>query len=443
MRTLITACLALASAMAGAQQLQGILADSSMAHRQITLLQAQGAGFMPIDSVRIGGDGHFRFPHPFKATGFYQLALNDSDVVNIVLDAREPLVDLHFSGLPLADHMEVAASADNKRLAEMLHVTRETAAIQASVKQQKALLTYKDTLQLQALDRIGKKAADTQAEFMDELAKDSATSYFARNYAVDRAIGRARGKGPMAVAAAMDFSDPDLMRSTLYDRAIMAFLQNMHAVEEGQFLPASDTLMALAGRNKATEAFMLEHLIDLFATYGPELALQHLIDRYVAPGGADSELPPALRAKVADLMKVSVGRTAPDLELNDGGAQTSLSTTVGGQRYTALFFYSSTCEHCHAQMPALKADYERFHAKGFNVVGIALDADSMEFLHSIRENAIPWKCYSEFKGWGAGAVKLYQVKGTPAFFLLDARMKILAKPRDAEELAELLEKLFR
>lgn len=424
------------------QVVQGQIEEPGVAGKFLMLRQARGAEMIPFDSTRIGEDGTFRFGTPCQATGFYQLAVNDSDAVNIVLDKREPLVDLHFLRLPLEDHMEVVASLENQRMAELQYVTAETNAIQASVKQQRGLLQGGDTLQLRALDRLEYKATETLKEYWDSLAADSAISYFARSFTVNRALDGTRNKGPMAVAAVFDFSDPELMRSTLYDGAVMAFFQNLNIVAESQFMLASDTLMMLAGRHAETKAYMLEHLIDLFSTYGPEMALQYLIDKQIDQIGDLEEMPPRLRDKVEGLMAVSIGRVAPDVELNDHGTIKQLAQIVKANRYTALFFYSSTCDHCHAQMPGLKSDQERFGARGFDVIGIALDADSAEFKRSIEENAIPWKCYSEFNGWGSTPAKLFKVNGTPSFFLLDRHMTIVAKPRDAQGLGEVLEQLY-
>src|SRR5690606_14417432 len=351
------------------------------------------------------------FPSPFSVTGFYQLALNDTDRVNLVLDAREPLVDLRFAGLPLAGDVQVQASEENMRLWEFHYVTQETRAVQAAVAQQKRSMLPTESMLLADLDRIERRAMDTQLQYVAQLMEHAGSSYFARMLRVDQRVQQARGRGPMAVAEACDFSDPEILRSTVYDEAIMAFLQNLNAVNDVQFANAADTLVRLASGNPACRAHMLDQLVDLFATYGPESAFQHVVDRYVAGLAADTAWgEPRVRHKLQALMRVSVGRIAPDVELHDGDAVQHLARLVEAERYTAVFFYSSTCDHCHAQMPTLKDDFLRHRAEGFNVVAIALDVDSMDFLRSIRENRIPWKCYSEFNGWGSKAAQAFQVK---------------------------------
>ncbi|MEO8733806.1 MAG: TlpA disulfide reductase family protein, partial [Flavobacteriales bacterium] len=350
--------------------------------------------------------------------------------------------DLEFDSIPLQDHIHVRTSDENKRLWEYKYISRETQAVASAVYQQELQLDPSDTVQLAALDSLGKRAADRKTHYLNELTARALSSYFSKVIQADAAVVNSSGKGPMAVALAFDFSDPSLMRSSSYDKAVMAFLRNLNAIDEDQFSAAADTLMDLADKNVECHAYMLDHLVDIFSTYGPEAALQHVIDRYVAPAGDSSSIDPALRKKVAALLKVSVGGKGPEERMDDRGTIVPLSNIVKASTYTALFFYSSTCSHCEAQMPTLKTDYEHYRAKGFQVVGIALDADSADFLTSIKENAIPWKCYSHFIGWGEPAAKDYMVKATPTFYLLDPRMLIVAKPTDAEELGKKLKELL-
>lgn len=443
LRTLLfTVLLAAGAAAAKGQLLRGAILQPEAAGRPVYLFQACGDQFQALDTTLVAPNGRFQFDQPFHAAGFYQLAINDSDQVNLVLDPREPLVDLVFPSLPLAAEMEVLSSRQNKELRAMQYMLAQTNAIREAARQNKLGLNPMDTLYLHALDRVVARADSGQQRFLDQLAADAANSFLARTVAVERAVDDARRKGPMAVAYAFDFSSPELLRSKVYDKAVVTFLQNLNAVSEDQFLNASDTLMELASGNAQCRAYMLEHLIDLFATYGPDRAMQHLVDRYVVAAPDTLRMAPELRALVEDLMRVSVGRIAPDIVLNDHGTPLQLGDLVSKGRYTALFFYSSTCEHCHAQMPGLKDLREAYHGKGFDVIGIAFDVDSAQFLASIRDNTIPWKCFSEFNGWGSSAAKAFQVKGTPMIFLVDREMKIVAKPATPVDLAELLRKLL-
>lgn len=434
---------ALLAAPLSAQDLQGRISVPSAFNNWLVLQQAMGASFMPIDSVRTGQKGDFSFPQKQFATGFYRLAIHDSDFVDIILDNREPAVNLIFDSIPLRDNLHVESSDENKRLWEYNYVAKETQAVRTATTARRMKLQPTDTAGLAALDNMDRRAINIQTNYLDQLAANAPHSYFAKMLRVDKALAGIQGLGAKAVARACNFSDPELLHAPVYDRGIMAYLQNSNIQDEKQIAPAADSLVALASSDTACRAYMVEHLVDLFATYGPQSALEHVINTYVLPFGSSSAIPPRLKAKVDALMKLAVGHTAPDISLNDHGTPVALSSMVKPNRYTAIFFYSSTCEHCHAQLPQLKIDRMRYGNKGFDVVGIALDVDSTDFLKCISENGIPWKCFSEFNGWGAKSAKAFMVSATPTFFLLDDQMKIVAKPTDAEELAKSLSELCK
>jgi peroxiredoxin len=442
-RSLFTVLAAIAGlAPLKAQQVEGTIKAPSAAGASLVLSQVRGGGFVPLDSVHIGAGGRFAFPAAAHPRGFYRLALHDTDAVSLILDPHEPLVRIECDSLPLQLHLLVIASDENKRLEEFGLVSRETDSVFASVARQRARALPFDTATLGQLQRVEERASDMRVRYLDQLIANAPNSYFAKVLRADRAIRDAARKQPADVVAAFNFSDPELLRSSVYDRAVMTYLQNLHAMNEEAFAPASDSLVRLAGGDPDCRSYMIGRLVDLFATYGPNSALEHVIGSYVSLADT-AHLEPALRKEVEALLKVAIGSTAPDIELNDSGRTEPLSDLVRANTYTALFFYSSTCEHCHAQMPALKADLEQYRTKGFNVIGIALDTDSADFLASIRENNIPWKCFSEFMGWGARSATAFMVKATPSFYLLDNRMKIVAKPTDADELGNKLAELFQ
>jgi peroxiredoxin len=273
---------------------------------------------------------------------------------------------------------------------------------------------------------------------LEQVLKAAPRSYFAKIIRTDEALDQLEAKSPMEVARAFDFGDASLLRSSIYDKAIMTFLRNVNALSEEQFIGASDTLIALAGRDPSCRSYMIDHLIDMFSTYGPDLPLQHIIDRYVVTAGLQS-VAPALREKVSELLKVAVGATGPDPDIPTPQGIVPLSKLIEDNRITVLFFYSSTCDHCHKQMQPLKEVHAAERAKGLGILGIALDTDSADFKRNLSERGLTWPSYSEFNGWGGKAVKAYQVKATPSLIVVDHERRILAKPVDAADLRRWLD----
>jgi len=414
-----------------AQRITGTVPPAALSGSMLRLSVSRGSTDRLVDSATIAPDGRFAFAERQYPLGFYHLSISDTDRVDIILDPVERHVELDFSGVPLQRHIAVKRSDENKRLWEYKLVSKEAQAIQAGVTAEKQRVQASDTKRLLELDSISARAIGLQQAHLQGIISGYPKSYFAKVIKADRGVDDARDRNPLAVMKAVDFSDASLMRSAVYDKAVLTFLRNIHASSEEQFISASDSLLVYASRDPLCRSYMLDHLIELFSTYGPAMALQYLIDAYVVSPEGIAALDPALHAKVAEILKVRVGAEAPDVELPASPAPLPLRTVVERNRFTALFFYSSTCEHCHLEMPTLKEVYTSFKPKGLEVIGIALDADSADFQKAIEENGLSWKCYSEFNGWGAQCAKAFQVKATPYFYLLDRQMRIVDKPVDA------------
>ncbi|MBK9762670.1 MAG: TlpA family protein disulfide reductase [Flavobacteriales bacterium] len=242
---------------------------------------------------------------------------------------------------------------------------------------------------------------------------------------------------------AFAFDDESLLHSAVYTQAVLTYLRNLEAVSEQAFVFATDTLIRTTGPCAACRSFLISHLVEVFGTYGPDLALQHVLDNYLSDTAAVGRLPEVIREKVRAALRVRLGQTAPELELPSSGNDTiALTTIFAANRFTLLFFYSSSCDHCHEQMPGLRETYAFYRPKGLQIVGLSLDEDPASFAETVRDESLIFPCFSEFKGWASTAAKVFAVQGTPAFFLIDDHGKIVAKPFDHSEARALLSGLL-
>jgi peroxiredoxin len=444
LRTVLLLQLLLPALTLHAQRVTGGFSAPPPPGAYIRLLETRGTSHRVIDSVAIGPDGRFVIgPAAIPGEGFYQLALGDQDRIDLILVPTEPEVNLLFDGLPLQHHVQVLTSAENQRLWRYKAASREAQTVQEAVAREKDAIDPLDHRRIMSLDSVERAALARKDAVLQAIVAEAPRSYFSRVVAASTALDREIEGGPMAVARVFDLSDPGMLRSSVYDKAVMVFLQSVNAIHEEQLANAADTLIRLASRDTACMAYMVEHLIDLFSVYGPQTVLQHIVDRYLA--GEDPRIPmsSALRTKVADLLAVSIGAIGVDVDLTDTtGAKTRLSRFAEGSRYVLLFFYSSTCDHCHKQMPGVNDLYRRYGDRGLRVAGIALDDDRGEFRRNLVDRALAFPCFSEFNAWGSSVAKAYAVKATPTLILLDSDRRIVAKPYDAEALREELVRLY-
>jgi peroxiredoxin len=87
-------------------------------------------------------------------------------------------------------------------------------------------------------------------------------------------------------------------------------------------------------------------------------------------------------------------------------------------------FWSTTCGPCIAELPALKAAYEKFHDRGFEVVAISLDDKESALRRFIKEKDLPWPQHFDGKGWENEFAVRYGVFGIPTVWLVDKRGRL-------------------
>ena len=132
-----------------------------------------------------------------------------------------------------------------------------------------------------------------------------------------------------------------------------------------------------------------------------------------------------------------------DIEMADtAGVSHSLAEVIGSGRYILVDFWASWCGPCLAEMPNVKAAYERFHAKGFDVVGLSFDANADAWKAAIKRFEMPWTNLSDLKGWESAAAKKYKVNSIPDNILIGPDGRIIANGLRGEALLQKLAALL-
>ena len=88
------------------------------------------------------------------------------------------------------------------------------------------------------------------------------------------------------------------------------------------------------------------------------------------------------------------------------------------------------------------AAYQKYHDKGFDIVGVSLDRSKDDWLKAIKDDNLTWTHVSDLNYWNSAVPKLYGVRAIPANFLLDREGTIIAKNLRGEALHEKLAELL-
>ncbi len=146
----------------------------------------------------------------------------------------------------------------------------------------------------------------------------------------------------------------------------------------------------------------------------------------------------AAEKKAAAEKATSIGAIAPDFTLETvDGEQLSLSSLKG--KYVLVDFWASWCKPCRNENPNVVKAYKKFNAKGFDVLSVSLDKDSVKWKEAIKADGLVWNQVIDSKG---DIAQVYGVQGIPFTLLLDKEGKIVEKNLRGEALEEKLTELL-
>ncbi len=143
------------------------------------------------------------------------------------------------------------------------------------------------------------------------------------------------------------------------------------------------------------------------------------------------------------LEKRAPGKMYTDMTIKDmNGKARKLSEWVGKGKYVMIDFWASWCGPCRQEMPNVVKNYAKYHAKGFEIIGISFDQKADAWKKAVAQLGMKWPQLSDLGGWQSAAAGVYGINSIPASILLDGKGKIVAVNLRGEQLGAKLKEIY-
>ncbi len=104
-------------------------------------------------------------------------------------------------------------------------------------------------------------------------------------------------------------------------------------------------------------------------------------------------------------------------------------------------FWATWCAPCMAELPKVKAAYEKLHAKGFEIVGISFDREKEALEKAVARERVGWPQHFDDSGDGNKFGEEFDIASIPTMWLVDKKGN-LRDLNGRENLAGKVEKLL-
>ena len=245
----------------------------------------------------------------------------------------------------------------------------------------------------------------------------------------------------------VDFKDESLIPTDVLTQKIFDFLSIQLTKEQNEdqqimaLILGSDNVFNRAAVDFEMYKFVYQFLIETFK----ELHIEDVVD-YLTRIPYSEEIE-CTEEQYQELLSIA--------EFNSRASIGSLAENISGKtifdedfslydidnKYTIVYFWSYTCDHCRQNIKDLKSFLDE--NPNFSLVAVSVKGELKKIKNIVKKNKIKAYFYHDGLEWDCPYVDDYAVTATPSFYLLDKDKKIVYKPFDFKELVDFVNLIIK
>ena len=423
---------------------------TQLAMQEIKLEGFNGLKTYSISTATIDEKGNFKLSYAKEDYGVAYLISSDKKPLFVLLSGED--VEIIGEALSAVETIHIKKGKENLLFEQYAkeHPRREQALSAWIYLEKIYTMDSLFSVQKTAVKNIQlekQRIKEEDAAFLANLPKGSYVSWFlpTRKLVSDVAtIAQYRPEEIPATIAAfrkMDYTNSRLYKSGLFKEAIEShfwLLENSGRSLDSVFIEMKfsiDAMMEYLIKDEKKLNEVTNYLFDLLERQSLFHASEYLALKVLNETSCTIESDLAKQLESYRAMKK--GNIASDIKFGNmtylNGVKQAMFNNLTNLTtpYTLVVFGASWCPKCLEELPKLIQNYVKWRNLGVEVVYISLDTAQQVFEQSVK--SYPFFAYCDYKKWESQVAKDYYVFGTPTFYLLDAKRKILLRPNSISQ----------
>jgi thiol-disulfide isomerase/thioredoxin len=376
-------------------------------------------------------DGKFTLSYPAEYVGVAHLYMNGS-YLNLFFLNKENIT-IYWEDLTNRDAMQISGSQEYETFLKGMKTFQETEAKLAGLNYLLPLYENDSLKQKWILNEL-QEVVERFPNYVSSLPEELWVRHYLHSRGLieqmPKTVETYNWRAPRHIPEFMAIDFKQLIHAGLYKDLIegYTYLVERFPLEETSplFEKAIDKVIDELKDEPSIQEDITLYWFELLESLSQNQAAEYLASEMLNQKGR--ELSDKSTAIFEQYLTMTLGQIAPDIVLN----QKSLKNLKN--KYKFVIFGASWCPGCQSDYSKLKEMYETLKQNyDLEMVYISVDTDQADFEEYYKNT--PFITFFDGKGWETPAAKAYHVSATPAYFLLDTDLKILAKIKSPEHLS--------